>query len=182
MAARALFLDRDGVINIDKGYVHRISDFIFTDGIFELCRVARDLDYLTVVVTNQSGIARGFFSEADYQNLTRWMRERFTAEGVALSGVYHCPYHPEATVEEYRRASGWRKPAPGMLLQAAADLALDLGRSVMIGDKEDDVAAARAAGLAAAIRLADPAVTVSNADSVCGSLTEIGDWLKIHSK
>jgi len=178
---RALFLDRDGVINIDHGYVWRIEDFTFTDGIFDLCRTARQLGYMLVVVTNQSGIARGLFSEADYQQLTAWMQERFTAETVPLAAVYHCPFHPQAKLEAYRKDSSWRKPAPGMLLQAAADLDLDLSHSILIGDKEDDITAARAAGLAAAIRLADPAGITGEADETFASLDEIRTWLKRHA-
>lgn len=172
----ALFLDRDGVINIDAGYVSDISSFKFIEGIFDLCRLARQLGYLIIVVTNQSGIGRGYFTENDYQTLTEWMRDRFAAEGAPLAAVYHCPYHPDG-IGVYRKQSDWRKPAPGMLLQAAADFSLDLSTSLLIGDSEHDIAAARAAGLGAAIRFGSPAATVSAADRIFAAHTEICGWL-----
>ncbi|MDX9741454.1 MAG: D-glycero-beta-D-manno-heptose 1,7-bisphosphate 7-phosphatase [Gammaproteobacteria bacterium] len=144
---RALFLDRDGVINVEKDYVHRIEDFEFVDGIFELCREARGRGYELVVVTNQSGIGRGYYSEADFQALTAWMQDRFAGEGATIAAVYHCPYHPAAGVGEYRKDSFDRKPKPGMLLRAAEDLGLDLSASLMVGDRISDMQAASAAGV-----------------------------------
>lgn len=175
--AKALFLDRDGVINRDSGYTCRIKDFHFIDGIFDLCRVAQGLGYLTIVATNQSGIGRGYYTEQEYQHLTRWMQDRFAAEGTPLAAVYHCPYHPDG-IGEYRRASDWRKPAPGMLLQAARDFALDMTASLLIGDSEHDIEAARAAGLGTAIRFADPGLVLSGADRVFSTHSEIAKWLK----
>lgn len=144
---KAFFLDRDGVINVEKDYVHRIEDFEFVDGIFELCRRAMERGYELVVVTNQSGIGRGYYSEADFQALTTWMKERFASEGVTIAAVYHCPYHPKEGVGEYRKDSFDRKPNPGMLLRAAQDLDLDLSASAMIGDRLSDMQAASAAGV-----------------------------------
>lgn len=135
---RALFLDRDGVVNEDLGYVHRIEDFHFRPGIFELCRAARTRGMALVVVTNQSGIGRGMYSEEDFAALTAWMCARFTAEGAPLDRVEHCP-----DVAPSRR----RKPGPGMILDAAAALGLDLAGSVMVGDRASDMAAAEAAGV-----------------------------------
>ena len=143
----ALFLDRDGVINVDHGYVYRPEDFEFIDGVFELCRTARGLGYLLIVITNQAGIGRGYYSEADYHLLTDWMRNIFSREGITVDGIYFCPYHPEHGVGEYKTDSGCRKPAPGMLLQAAIEHHIDLGRSVLIGDKESDIQAGIAAGV-----------------------------------
>ena len=175
--ARALFLDRDGVINEDTGYICKIENFHFVDGVFDLCRTARALDYLLIIVTNQSGIGRGLYTEADFQHLTAWMRARFQAEGAPLTAVYHCPYHPDG-VGEYRKQSDWRKPAPGMLFQAASDFALDLSASLIIGDSERDIAAGRAAGLGAAVRFGDPATLQGAADRIFASHAEIGIWLK----
>ncbi|WP_242125508.1 HAD family hydrolase [Sphingobium sp. Sx8-8] len=143
----ALFLDRDGVINIDHGYVGDRSRFEFIPGIFALVRRARALGYLPVVVTNQSGIARGLFSEEAFFQLTEWMCDRFLQEGAPLEAVYHCPYHPEAKIERWRADHEWRKPRPGMLLAAANDLSIDLRASAIIGDKLSDMDAGRAAGL-----------------------------------
>ena len=117
MSRPALFLDRDGVINEDVGYVHKIEEFRFIDGIFELCAAARRLGLAVVVISNQSGIARGYFSEADFGQLNEWMMTQFETAGTALDAVYFCPYHPEGQ-GRYRRASADRKPAPGMLLRA----------------------------------------------------------------
>lgn len=143
----ALFLDRDGVINVDHGYVHRIEDFEFVPGIFALCRTARSLGYKLVVVTNQAGIGRGLYTEDDFHRLTAWMRERFEEEGAPIDAVYFCPTHPAAAIERYRVESEMRKPGPGMLLQAARELGIDLTRSVMVGDTQSDMAAALGAGV-----------------------------------
>jgi D-glycero-D-manno-heptose 1,7-bisphosphate phosphatase len=151
---RALFLDRDGVINVDTGYVHRIEQFAFVPGIFDLVRFAgQELGWAVVVATNQSGIGRGLFTEADFTRLTDWMLERFAREGAPLTRVYHCPYHPEAGIGAYRRDHSWRKPNPGMMLQAASDLDLNLAGSAYIGDDLRDMKAAAAAGIGIRIRL-----------------------------
>ncbi len=142
------------MINVDKGYVGRVEDFEFLPGIFELARFAvHELGWPLVVVSNQSGIGRGYFDEAAYQRLTDWMCERFRAEQAPIARVYHCPYHPTHGIGAYRVDHDWRKPKPGMILQAAADLNLDLSRSVLIGDKFDDIEAAAAAGVPLRIRI-----------------------------
>lgn len=142
---RALFLDRDGVINVDYGYVGRKEDFHFVDGIFELCRAAKAHGYCLFVITNQAGIGRGYYSEQDFQRLTSWMCEVFRAEGAEIDKVYYCPDHPEHGIGEYRKASEFRKPNPGMILQAAREFGLDLPGSILLGDTESDIAAGRAA-------------------------------------
>lgn len=149
MKQPALFLDRDGVINVDHGYVHRPADFQFMPGIFELVRTAKELDYLVVVVTNQAGIGRGYYSESQFHELTQWMRARFAEQGAEIDAVYFCPYHPEHGVGEYKRESEFRKPNPGMLLQAAQEWSIDLGSSLLVGDKMGDMAAAASAGVPA---------------------------------
>lgn len=147
-------MDRDGVINVDRGYVHRIDQFEFLPGIFELVRFwSGELRRPVVVVTNQSGIGRGLFDEAAFADLTRWMCARLAAERAIITHVYHCPHHPEHGLGHYRRDHPWRKPNPGMLLQAAADLGLDLASSVLVGDKASDMAAAAAAGVGLRILL-----------------------------
>jgi len=148
MKGSALFLDRDGVINVDLGYVHRPDQFELVPGIFELARFwTNELGRPIVVITNQSGIGRGYFDEGAYASLTRWMCERFAAERAAIARVYHCPYHPQHGIGEYRRDHPWRKPNPGMILQAASDLSLDLARSAIIGDARSDIEAGSAAGI-----------------------------------
>ena len=147
MAVPALFLDRDGVINREKEYVHRIEDFEFLDGVFDACRKARTLGYKLVIITNQAGIARGFYSEEDFHGLNRWMLDQFETKGIPIDGVYFCPHHATAGIGEYRKACVCRKPEPGMILQAAADLDIDLPASVIVGDKVGDVEASARAGV-----------------------------------
>jgi D-glycero-D-manno-heptose 1,7-bisphosphate phosphatase len=144
--ARALFLDRDGVVNHEVGYLHRPEDVRWVDGIVPLCRTAMDLSYKLVVVSNQSGIARGLYSTPQYEELTAWIRAELLRENVVLDAVYCCPYHPEG-LGEYRREHEDRKPGPGMLLRAARELGVELAQSLMVGDRCSDVGAANAAGL-----------------------------------
>ena len=148
---RALFLDRDGVVNVDVGYVHRIDDFHFVDGVLALARDRAQQGWALIVVTNQAGIGRGYYSERDFSILTEWMRHRFAEAGAPLDAVYHCPYHPEHGVGQYRLDSFDRKPNPGMLLRARDDLDLYLARSVMVGDTPSDMLAAKRAGVATRI-------------------------------
>lgn len=144
----ALFLDRDGVINVDRGYVSRIADFEWMPGIFDVARAARELGLPVVVVTNQSGIGRGYYSEDDFLALMAFVRERFSSEGAPLTAVYHCPFHPDAIEERFRDPDhSWRKPRPGMLLAAGDDLGIDLPRSIMLGDRIVDLQAGAAAGI-----------------------------------
>lgn len=144
---RALFLDRDGVINVNHGYVHRREDFDFLPGIFDLVRTARARGLLPVVVTNQAGIARGYYDEPSFHALTVWMLQQFANAGAALERVYYCPYHPTAGQGAYRREHIDRKPGPGMLLRARDELGIDLPGSVLLGDKVSDILAGRAAGV-----------------------------------
>jgi len=148
---RALFLDRDGVINHDSGYTSTIAQFAFIDGIFELAQEAVRRGYLLIVVTNQAGIGRGYYTEQDFKALTDWMCERFREQGAPITDVFHCPYHPEHGIGQYRRESEDRKPNPGMLLRAARKHEINLARSVMVGDKDTDMEAARNAGVATRI-------------------------------
>jgi D-glycero-D-manno-heptose 1,7-bisphosphate phosphatase len=149
---RALILDRDGVINEDTGYVHRIDDCRFIDGIFAMTAAFAGEGFAVVIATNQTGIGRGLYSETDFAALMGWMRGEFARHGVTIAAVYHSPDHPTEGVGAYRRESTWRKPGPGMILQAAADLSLDLARSWMVGDKPHDIEAGRAAGVGTLIR------------------------------
>lgn len=143
----AAFLDRDGVINADRGYVSQREAFEFLPGVFDAVRELRRLGFVPVIVTNQSGIGRGFYSETDFNRLTEWMQQRFTAEGAPIEAVYFCPHHAVEASDAYRRTCDCRKPAPGMLLAAERDLALDLSRSAMFGDRASDLEAAQAAGV-----------------------------------
>ena len=150
---KALFLDRDGVINVDCPYVHSREEFQFYEGIFELCRAAQSLSYLLLVVTNQAGIARGYYTESDFLELTGWMLDRFAEQQVQIARVYYCPYHPVHGLGRYKYDSPDRKPNPGMLLRARTDFCLDLAESVLIGDKLLDMDAGKAAGVGTNILL-----------------------------
>lgn len=150
---KALFLDRDGVINVDTGYVHSFEEFRFQEGIFELCISAQALGYILLVVTNQAGIARGYYSESDFLKLTDWMIQAFADKKVRICKVYYCPYHPLHGVGQYKCESAERKPKPGMLLRARKEFDLDLAASVLIGDRFSDIDAARAAGVGTKILL-----------------------------
>ncbi len=151
--ARGLFLDRDGVINEEIGYLSRREDMRFVPGIFSLCRTARSLGYKLLIVTNQSGIARGLYTEAEFHTLMEWMRTEFLREGVAFDAVYFCPFHPEHGVGAYRREHEDRKPGPGMLRRGEREFALSLASSVLVGDRCSDIAAANIAGLRQAFLL-----------------------------
>lgn len=139
---KALFLDRDGVINVEKEYLYKIEDFEFIDGIFELCQFYQNLGYMIFVVTNQSGIARGYYTEDDFNLLTQWMLEEFRKNEITVTKVYHCPHYPKISGK-----CSCRKPEPGMLLDAQKEFDIDLTRSLMIGDKERDIEAALNAGI-----------------------------------
>lgn len=144
---KAAFLDRDGVINKDKAYVHRWEDFEFVPGAIEGMKMLQNSGYALVIVTNQSGLARGYYTEQEYQKLCDSLRQHLANHGVQLSGIYHCPHYPMGTVPAISIDCDCRKPAPGMLLQAASELCLSLPDSILIGDKPSDIEAARAAGV-----------------------------------
>lgn len=176
---RALFLDRDGVINHEVGYLHRPEDVRWVDGIFSLCRRAKALHYRLVVVTNQAGIARGLYTTADFESLMQWMSDEFRSRGISLDAVYHCPFHPEHGLGEWRREHEDRKPRPGMLLRAARELGLSLADSVLVGDRCTDVAAANAAGLRQAFLLSGTERGLCpGAYMPIGDLKEVEDWLQ----
>jgi D-glycero-D-manno-heptose 1,7-bisphosphate phosphatase len=174
----ALFLDRDGVVNVERHYVHRVEDFEFVDGIFELCRVAQAKGMVIVIVTNQAGIGRGYYSEAQFLALTDWMRARFDEAGAPLSGVYFCPFHPEHGVGKYKMDSFDRKPNPGMILRARDELGLDLAHSILIGDKPSDIVAGNMAGVGCTVLIGEntgnfsPSRTISSIADACLLLNE----------
>ena len=135
---KAVFIDRDGVINKEVGYLHKIEDFEFIDGVFDACKHFQTIGYQLVVITNQSGISRGYYSEEDFHTVTAWMLEQFSDQGINILDVFFCPHGPKSTCE-------CRKPRPGMLLEARNKYNIDMDLSWMIGDKEADVGAANAA-------------------------------------
>lgn len=144
---KGLFLDRDGVINVDNNYVHKVSDFIFNDYIFDLCRAAIHKHYKIIVITNQAGIGRGLYSESDFLDLTRWMIDVFISQEVAIERVYFCPFHKEHGIGQYKRDSFDRKPNPGMIIKALNEFGISANDSVLIGDSLSDIQAGQKAGI-----------------------------------
>ena len=143
----AAFIDRDGVINKEKDYLYKISEFEFTDHCIDALRNIIDAGYRIIVVTNQSGIGRGYYTEADYHKLTDWYVNKLKAYKVDVTDVFFCPHHPNARLAQYRKRCDCRKPKPGMILQAAEKYDINLATSVLIGDKLTDIQAGEAAGV-----------------------------------
>lgn len=142
---RAVFIDRDGTLNVEKEYLFRIDECEFIPGVAGAVRRLNDADWLVVVVTNQSGVARGYYGEQDVAALHRHMAAELARQGARVDGWYYCPHHPTGN-QPYNRQCDCRKPLPGMLVQAARELDIDLSRSWMVGDKLADIAAGQAAG------------------------------------
>ena len=142
MKNKALFLDRDGVINIEKNYVHQIKDFDFVEGIFDLCRKFQNKGYIIVIITNQAGIARGYYTLDDYNILTSWMLKEFEEQKIIISNVYHCPHHPD-----FSGKCLCRKPNTKMLNDAKNEFNLDFKKSILIGDKLSDIECGKNAGI-----------------------------------
>lgn len=142
---RALFLDRDGVINVDHGYVHSRERTDWMPGIFETVAAATTAGLVCIVVTNQAGIARGYYDDAQFRRHTAWMHAEFRSRGVPLLATYYCPHHPDAS--PFACPCACRKPEPGMILAAAKDFDIDTAQSLMIGDKLSDIQAAEQSGI-----------------------------------
>lgn len=140
----AAFLDRDGVLNVDHGYAHRIDQLDWVAGASEAVRLLNEAGFTVIVVTNQSGVARGMYSEADIHAFHAHMQEVLKAQGAHIDAFYHCPHHPEGTLDAFAIACDCRKPGTGMLKQAAREWPLDLTRSFLIGDRDGDMEAAAA--------------------------------------
>lgn len=135
---KALFLDRDGIINVDIAYLHKPEDVIFVDGIFDLCKAALDRGYLLIIVTNQAGVARGYYTEDDVNKLHIWLESEFRKRDINITDIFYSPYHTKGIVKEYKKDSYCRKPRPGMFLKAAEKYDIDFSASLMVGDKPSD--------------------------------------------
>ena len=140
MPIKTIFLDRDGVINKEINYLHKINDFEFIDGIFDACLYFQTLEYKIIIITNQSGISRGYYSLNDYQKVTQWMLDQFKYKNINILDIFHCPHGPDSTCD-------CRKPKPGMFLKAKDKHNTDMEKSWLIGDNEIDVIAANEAGI-----------------------------------
>ena len=135
---KALFLDRDGIINEDIGYAYNPRHIKFTPDIFKVCKIALQYDYKIIVVTNQSGIAKGLYTSDEVISLHKWMSEQFLKHDIVITAFYYCPFHIDAVIDMYRIDSMFRKPRPGMFLTASIEHKISLKDSIMIGDKPSD--------------------------------------------
>jgi len=140
MAIKTIFLDRDGVINKEVNYLHKIENFEFIEGIFDACLYFQNLGYKIIIISNQSGIARGYFNENDYKNLTQWMLGQFYKNSISILDIFYCPHGPESECD-------CRKPKPGMFIDAKYKYNISMKESWMIGDSESDIKAANTAGI-----------------------------------
>ena len=172
MAMKTIFLDRDGVINIEKNYLHKIDDFEFISGVFDACSYFTNLGYKIIIITNQSGISRGYFSIKDFDILTKWMIKQFNSMEIEILDVFYCPHSPADNCN-------CRKPKPGMLIKAKEKYDLNLKESWVIGDKENDIKAANNAGVNNTILVRSGHI-INEMDSLA---THIIDSIKeIHNK
>lgn len=148
-ARPTLFLDRDGVINRPgrQGFVFDPGEFTLLDGVSQMIQRFNQMNWRVIVVTNQGGVAHGFYSEADVQAVHDHMLDQLSAVGASLDAIYQCPFDPTGSVRPYMKHSEWRKPRPGMLKQAMTDFAIDVGKSFLVGDKATDIRAAEATGV-----------------------------------
>ena len=147
MLRSAVFLDRDGVINKDFGYVYKISDIEWIEGVIEAIQYFNNNNYLVFVVTNQSGVARKLYTEADVISLHLWMNNYLRKRNALLSEIRYCPHHPNALINRYKKICNCRKPNPGMILSLIKNWNIDKSSSFLIGDKESDIKAAKNAGI-----------------------------------
>ena len=144
---KAFFLDRDGVINIDGNYVCEIDNFQFTKGLYKACKIIQSYGYKIIVITNQSGIGRGFYTKEQFFELNRWMLRSLQEEGIDVTDVYFCPHHPTDALSPYNVDCECRKPKPGMILKAKEEHNIDLRQSVLVGDRLSDIASGKSAGI-----------------------------------
>lgn len=178
---KAVFLDRDGTINVDKNYLYKIEDFEYLVGVKEALRVFTDLGYKLIVITNQSGIARGYYSEDDYRRLSEWMESDLENDGICLSGQYFCPHLPDAENKSYAKECDCRKPNIGLFLQAIKEHDIDVDNSIAIGDKDRDIAICRTTqggNMRGYLVYSDNENTDGNIHRIKGGLLEVARMLQ----
>jgi D-glycero-D-manno-heptose 1,7-bisphosphate phosphatase len=176
---KALFLDRDGVINQDFGYVHQIENFELVPEIFALCKAAVERNYIIIVVTNQAGIGRGFYDEETFLNLTRSISEIFLDNGINITKTYFCPHHPVHGLGEYKKYCKCRKPEPGMFIKAAREYGIDMKSSIMVGDKLSDLQAARSAGVGTLVLFEDSACELPSNELQFNKRSKLADIIEL---
>lgn len=181
---KALFLDRDGVINADLGHVYRIADFHFLPNVLSACRRFHHAGYKLIVVTNQAGIAKGYYSARDFEILSQWMSSAFRNAGAPLSRIFHCPHHPDGITPGLRKICSCRKPAPGLLLQAQREFGISMKCSILVGDKHSDILAGQAAGIGFCCLLRSPAdvrhhASINPSAQRFDGLADIADFLNL---
>ena len=147
MQVKALFLDRDGVINFDYGHVFKVKDIKFINGIFDLVREAKKKGYLVIIITNQAGIAKKIYSDEEFNNLMKWIINEFHKRDAIIDDYFYCPYHPEFQELKYKTYKYDRKPYPGMLIKAKWKYNIDMQKSIFIGDKITDMIAGEKANI-----------------------------------
>lgn len=147
MKNKAIFLDRDGTINIDKNYMYKVEDFEFVKGAVEGLKILYDMGYKLIVVTNQAGIARGYYTEEDLKKLNSYMEEKLLEKGIKIEKSYFCPHHFEHGIGKYKIDCECRKPKPGMILEGIKEFCIDKEKSFMVGDKMSDAKAGINAGV-----------------------------------
>jgi D-glycero-D-manno-heptose 1,7-bisphosphate phosphatase len=181
MTRSCIFLDRDGVINKDTGYVSEWKHFEFIPGAIGAMKDLSDAGYLLAIITNQSGIARGYYSLEDYQLLTEQILHSLQTAGIKVLGVYYCPHHPAGIVQKFSVQCNCRKPAPGMILRAAIDHDLELASSIFVGDKLSDMQAAFAAGIGQRYLVgASESISETDRALITGEYVDLADWVRVH--
>lgn len=175
---KAVFLDRDGTINIDRNYVYRKEDFLFLPGALEGMRKLQKLGYLLIIITNQSGIARGFYTEDAYKKIETWMLEQLAENGIQIADVYYCPHLPEAAVKKYRVVCKCRKPEIGMFEQAVGEHDIDLSRSIAVGDKMRDLEICKNGRTKGFLLYADQEGIQNGICCIKGGILEAADYIE----
>ena len=175
----AAFLDRDGVINKDVGYLSRAEEIYILPNVISALSELKRQGFLNIIITNQSGIARGYFSEETFISVNKAIVRKLNRNNTLIDTYYYCPHHPQAVLPEYREQCECRKPAPGMILNAAAQFDLDLSGSILVGDKETDIEAGIAAGIGKTFLLRPSNVSEipTNASYICKDLLEVASHI-----